>query len=484
MGLTGGCWAAVGLLLAAALPLRAQNIRYDSQKTVVVPDYSTIRIGQFYSTIAVHAAVSYRYTRSSGEGSDYLIDGERGRIREDGSDFPLVVALDFRNYVPLSKHSDVDISVRVAYRYFPMETQENEWTVTVPDESITANFSTSYQLSRNLQGILYDKIEYLTDYVDTRGFEDDAGGQQYSRLQNRVGTTLTWLLTPVSDLIFDLYRRDVIVTDNQEEFGNQERVEYHEGVTYQRRFFETIRAGVRAGATQRDFSDKDRADTTQYDYDIFVGGSEGGGIPITEATTLSLSIGTSVGKADSTDTTESEERTTINGSATLRTQLTKDLAHQLGYSRGLRSGFDTAFEEYDQWSYSIDYNRVGAGIRVFSNYETVDTTTDVDSNPYDVWNSGVAVVYPLFSFLTLDSSYTYRVVYNNRPEDGPVDDTTPAETQEDYYARVVRIGTALKIMKEVTFRTYVERYERLSDLNTLEFTRDTFDATLAYSHQF
>ncbi|MDA0578760.1 MAG: hypothetical protein O3B24_11765 [Verrucomicrobia bacterium] len=476
-------------LFGAMVPLYGQNLTYDTGKQVVPPDYATIRIGRLYSTITFHSAVSYRYTTSSGAGTDYIIDGQRGTIIEDGSDIPMVLAFDFRNYMPISAHSDMDFSVRVAYRYYPLGTQEDEWTVSVPDERISANFSTTYRITPRLNGVIFDRIQYVTDFVDFRGNEDDAAGRPYERVDNVVGTTLTWLLSEVSNLAGTLSRRDVIVTDNEEEFGDQERVEYVEGLTYTRTIFGRITAGARVGATQREYSDKTRPDTSQQDYDVFIGNSEGGGIPLTEATTLTLSLGTSAGQSDATDTEESSQSTTVTGSATLRTQLTKHLSHEIRYAHGLRSGFDTDFEESDSWGYAVNYTKEGAYVRVYSTYETVDSS-DSDTVPYDQWVTGIAMNYPLLSYLTLETSYDYRVIYNGNAssdavvaEDGTVT-TPPAESQEDYFTRTARIGTALAIYKDVIFRTYVQRYERLSDLNELEFTRDTFEATLAYSHQF
>jgi hypothetical protein len=166
--------------------------------------------------------------------------------------------------------------------------------------------------------------------------------------------------------------------------------------------------------------------------------------------------------------------------ATLRTELTRYLAHQLTYTRGLRSGYNSSFEEYDRWRYSVDYNRPGVGFRVFSEYNTV-IPTDPNESTYEEWNSGVAIDVPITSYLTLDSSYTYSQRMNDNQSTDPNAD---AEERDDYFTRVARVGSSVSIMKNVKWVTYVQRYERLSDLNELEFTRDTFETRLDYTHRF
>lgn len=482
LGFRGACVA--GLLLGAGLVAQAQNLSYDTEREMGVPEYATLRVGPLYSTFTFYTAASYRYTRSSGAGTDYIYSGNRGRIREDGSDFPILVAVDARNYVPISRHSAMDISVRVAYRYFPLETQDNEWSISTPDERVTANFSTTYRLSPVLNGVIYDRMEYVTDYVDLRGRQDDYGGQQYTYFQNEVGNTLRWGLSPTSGLTLDLSRVDLFVLDNEDQFGNQERYEYRESLGYERRFLEKIIAGARVRYTQRFYKDPTRADTTQQDYDIYVGGDNGGGIPLTEATTLSLRLGTSVGSADSTAAEEASNQTVLTGGATLRTQLSKELSHAISYDRGLRSGFNTAFEEYSIWRYQVDWDRVGNHISFFSYYDTVSPSAN-DLNTYNAWITGVAINYPLLTWLTLDTSYQYVRTDNSGSANlDPNSEAANPELVDDYYARVARIGTTLSLLRDIKFITYVERYERLSDVSTLEFTRDTFEATLAYSHQF
>lgn len=491
--------------MGGALSAWAQGISFDNRREVVIPDYTTLRIGPFYSTAILRASAGYRYTTSSGAGSDYIYGGRRGRILEDGSEIPVTVMMDFLNYWAISRHTSLDVSVRVAYRYYPLDTQEDDFSVTIPDEVATANLAWDYYFTRYLRGTVYDYMRYEADYVDTRGFQDDVGGRRFESFRNRVGTTLLWLLSTDSNLGLTLERMDLWVLDNEEEFGDQERTEYREALFYERQLLERIVVGGRVDYVQRDYKVETRSDTTQTDYSLFARGNEqvGGGIPLTDHTTLSLRVGASTGatrgsrgsrnETDEEGATVDVDRrdadddvTVLTTSAELATQMTRYLSHAILYEHGLRGGFNSDFEEYDRWRYNVSYNRPGVNVRVFSEYNTVEPTGN-DESAYDEWNSGIEIRYPLLSFLDLTGSYVYTRRTN---ETQSPDEDDPAETRDDYYTRRVRLGTSVNIVTSLDTRqairwiTYVERYERLSDLNELEFTRDTFETTLQYTHRF
>lgn len=488
----GGRWGlGVALCLAlVALPQagRGQGISFDNRRETAIPENATLRVGPFYSTATFTASAGYRYTRSKGAGTDYYVEGKRGEIRKDGSEIPVRLAMDFFNYVPLSRHSSIDATVRVVYRHYPLNTQEDDFNVFIPDESATGNLAWDYYITRYLRGTVYERMKYAADYLDTRGQTDAIGGRRYEYFENRIGNTLLWLLSENSNLGLTLERMDLWVLSNEEEFGRQERTEYRENLFYERELIERVVVGGSFGMTQRDYKDKTRSDTTQTDFSVFARGNEGKGFAITDHTTLGLSAGMSTGKSDSRLSTngtevvrdEEEDVTTFTMGAALRTQLTRYLAHELSYTRGLRGGFNSSFEEYDRWRYSVDYNRPGVGFRVFSEYNTV-IPTDPNESSYEEWNSGVAINVPITTYLTLDSSYTYSQRMNDQQSTDP---DAAAEERDDYYTRVARIGSSVGIMKSVKWVTYVQRYERLSDLNELEFTRDTFETRLEYTHRF
>lgn len=499
-------WAAAAVLLVVAdRSAPAQGLRYDSRRDVAIPEYATLRIGPFYSTAILGLSGSYRYTRGDGAGTDYYFDNRRGRIREDGSEFPMVASLDLRNYLLLTRNADVDASVRIAYRYFPMGTQEDDFYVTMLGEGVQANISANFRLTRYIVGTIYDRLDWATDYVDARGELDDTGGRHFETLQNRVGLELDWLMAKDRNLGLTLERLDYLVLDVDEdeinpadadELENQERVEYRESLFYEQRILEGIVVGGSVTFIQRDYEAPERADNSQINFNLFGRAREGAGIPLTEASTLTASVGGAVGRSGSRSEIEGSETVVdpitgvrrrrgedddvfvFTSDVALRTQLTRDLSHRLNYRRGLRGGFNSAFEEYDTYGYTIDWAREGFNIDLFTRYDTVEPTSD-NVSAYDTWTSGIAINYPLFPFLVLDTSWTYELRDNNptSAEGAPLDE------REDYDTRRARIGTSFAIMRDVDFRVFVERVERTSDARDLNFTRDTFQATVSWRKQ-
>jgi hypothetical protein len=497
----------IGRALAAALVFftctdgQGQGITYDNQREIAKPDYATIRIGSFYSSLVLSTAISYRYTSSSGSGTAFVFDNEIGDIRKDGTDFPLLIALDSRNYMIITRNMDLDASLRASYRHYPLDTQEDSFSLTLPLEGMRGNFTTGYRVTRFINGNIYDRFLWLTDFVDTRGEEDRTGGRRFERIDNVVGSDLIWLMGPDRNVGLGVDRRDVIVLENEEEFGNQERVEYQERVYYEQRILESIIVGARAVFTQRDYDITNRLDTTQQDYSLFIRGSEEGiaGVRISDASTLTASVGASVGATSSDsssnrrgpiavpDITNADGSTTrqrsFNDSETtaltalieLYTQLYKDLAHALTYETGLRGGFDTEFEEYDRYEYQLFLEREGVGFEIYSYLESVEPTS-TSQNAYDSWVTGIRIDYPIFGFLTLDGNLEHAARNNKNTVDG-----ARLENSEDYVTRSARIGTTVGIMQEVNFNVYFERLERLSDNDDLEFDRNTVQATLSWS---
>ncbi|MDA1045293.1 MAG: hypothetical protein O3C57_08735, partial [Verrucomicrobia bacterium] len=181
-------------LISAITHLSAQELSYDNRRDVAIPDHSTLRIGSFYSSIRLTESAGYRYTTSSGAGSDFLINNRRGVTRRDGSDFPIISTLDFRNYLMVTRHMDLDVSFRISYRYFPLRTQEDDFNVSLPGEGLGANISTQFQVTDYLIGSVYERFQWVTDYVDDRGVSDNTGGRRYERIQNDVGVDFDWLM--------------------------------------------------------------------------------------------------------------------------------------------------------------------------------------------------------------------------------------------------------------------------------------------------
>jgi hypothetical protein len=493
--------------LAGAVSIQsvsAQSLSYDTRRDIAIPDHSTLRIGPFYSAVRLTTTAGYRYTTGSGQGSDFLIDNQRGRIRSDGSDFPVITSLDFRNYVPITRHSDLDFSVRVSYRYFPLDTQDNEFNVSVPDEGVSANISSEFQISPYLRGTLFDRFKWVTDYVDDSGVRDDIGGRRYERVENNIGLRFDWLMAKDKNIGLTLSRFDLIALE--EEFERQDRVTYLEEIRYEDRIIDGVVAGAGIRFQQTDFEEPERADTDQSDVFFFLNatGSENGlgRLPITDATTIELGAGLSAGSearsgsasaadADSFVTAVDDDRnnanrnrdtTVLNANAKIRTDMSKHLAHELLYRRGLRSGFNSSFETFDRFQYSIDYNRVGVGIRLFTDYDVVEPTDEI--NGYDTWIAGVAVDYPLMDFVDLDFSYRYNIRSDRTEVLDSDGDTAIEESRRDFFDNIFRIGTSVALYRDVEIITYYERYERDSAGGDRDSLRNTFQILATYSQDF
>lgn len=491
--------SAVLVLTLSASQLRAQALRFSNRREVARPDYATLRIGPFYSTAAFSQSLGYRWTRSHGSGTDFLIANRRGVIREEGSEFPMISTLTFRNYLLITRNTDLDASIRMSYEYYPLDTQDDQFNVDMVEEGVYGTLSMEYRLTPVVKGTLYDNFTYRTDYVDTRGLTDRFGGQQFEYMRNRFGSNLDWLMAKNKSLGLDLSRMDMVPRDD--EFEDQERVSYNESLTYEHLIIPRLVLGARAGVTQTDYEVDTRPKTRNYNYSIFgrynygQGEQEGVRLRLTEFSTLAAGIGYSIGAGAGRaitgtggDITETQRVTaaendveTATGFIRLSTQLREDLSHRLGYSRRVRTGYKAAFETLDSYDYRLRWDGDATKASLYSKLNVVEPSS-VGVREYDDWTSGVTVDYPLVRYITLHmlSAYTVR---RNR---GTVLDEADVPTEElfDHTTWRSRIGTSFRLTRSVTFNTYVQRVKRESDSDDLAFVRNIFEATLKYSHQF
>jgi len=473
-----GCWR--GFVLLALLCMtpanaQAQGLRFGNHRVVAPPDYATLRIGPFYSAVDFSQSAGYRYTHSSGSGTDFLYSNRRGVTLEDGSELPLITRIDLRNYLIITRNVDLDMSIGVSYEHYPLETQEDETTVHMVDEGVYGSLSMGIMLNPFLKGTAYDKVVYRTDYIDTRGIEDPYGGRQYEYFQNELGVDMDWLPAMNQNLGFSASRFDMI--PNEDEYADQESVAYREGLVYEYSLYSGLVVGLRADHTQTDYAADTRKDTRKEDYSAFVRFGEEKDIPLTGASVLSLRAGYSEGYALDPDVTNETDQATVFGEASLKTQLRRDLAHQFSYGRYLRGGFSTAFEQVDTYGYAIDWKGARASARLYS---TVNEVTPSSSavNQYRNWSSGIGASFPLTYYIDLHFSTVYSVRDNQDTATGD------EEWQNDYDTWSSRLGTSFAITRKVDFTTYVQHVERLSDSEDLEYERDTFSAMFTFKHRF
>jgi hypothetical protein len=476
-------WAAAWLAAAAAGAASAQTVRI-AQREVEPPDYATFRMGPFYSTVLWTETAGYRYTRSSGTGTDYLVDNDRGAILKDGSDFPILSSLTFRNYLILTRNIDVDASVRVGYNYYPLDTQEDEFYFDMADEGVYGSLSSKFRISPYLTGALYDNAVYRTDYVDTRGETDTAGGRRYQYFANTVGGGLTWLLSRTRTLSLNARREDW--WPQGDNFEEQERTVHAVSASLEQELQRDLTAGLRAGETWHDYKSPSRRDGRVEDVGAFAKASRGN-------STLQLGAGLSTGYQEAqqqtsgadavSDSDEQSKTTETSAQAELETRLRRDLTHSLGYTRGLRGGFNSTFELHEQYAYRLDWKGERARFGVSSVLSSIEPEGGAAS-AYRTWANTASAARDVARNTTLTLTSTYTTRENDAVTAAEAEDLD-AEDLNDYETWVTRLAARVQLTpRHLSLETYVEHIERFSGSEDLAYTRDTAAAYLTYSRPF
>jgi hypothetical protein len=234
--------ASAGLVLLAA-SASAQHLRFTTgHRDIQIPEYATFRIGPFYSNVKLTESVGYRYTYGMEGRVTEQLGVRRGRIHDDGTEFPVISTLDFRNYLLITRWADADISFRAQYAYYPMNTQDDEFTFNVADEEISADINFEAYPTDYLRVRLGLAPKYVVDYVDLRGVEDDYGGQRYERFESYVELDIDWMLSRTENLGLSIDRTDIWPKDD--EFKSQERTTHHGALLYERQVSPTATWGL------------------------------------------------------------------------------------------------------------------------------------------------------------------------------------------------------------------------------------------------
>jgi hypothetical protein len=489
-----GAWrwtVALVLWALAVWPASGQALRFGNHRRIEIPEYATVRIGPFYSSVAFSQMAGFRYTTATGAGTDFLKESGRGKIRDDGLEVPLISTLDFRNYLLISRSVDLDMSVRVSYEHYPMGTQDDEFSVILAEEGIEGVFSTEFRLSETARGTAYDSMVYRTDYIDSRGLADEYGGFRNRYFRNVLGVNLDWLLAPRQNLGISVSREDFYSMEKY--FEDLNRGAFHESLTYEVAVVPDVGVGARAGWTQTDYYDRKRADTVVADYGAFVRfsrGDEGGArVRLTERSTLTLGVGYSVGYGRTTSTQVTPDQQTtgeyddsaaaMTGNAKLTTQMRKDLSHSFEYRRSLGGGFRSPMQLSDVYEYRLDWKGVFASAYGFSR-AAMGQPVGRNIPDYSDWASGLGGRYPLWRGVDLVGDTTYSTRHNLGKFFGAVD----LEQANNYDTWVFRLGTSFALTRRVDFNTYYQHMERWSGEDALAYERDTFEAVARYFRQF
>lgn len=499
-------WIGV-VMMAAASAAVGQTLRFDEYREQQIPDHANLRIGPFYSDIAFSQSAGYRYTTSSGNGRDYLYKNDYGRIMEDGSEFPLVSQLSFRNYVIISKYMDLDISFSLGYRYFPMGTEEDEFIFDVVGPAISAtmgsfsfsmaedtwlgsfngrqasaymgergrgvaaNVSSDFQLTPFVRGRIYDMPSYRTEYVDERGYTDNTSGREYTAFQNLLGLDMDWLMAKDKNLAYSASRVDTI--PQGEGFDIQRSVVYNQGLAYQQQLNPVAAGGARANYVWRLY-EEGRGDQFQQDYSVFLG------THLSEDTLLQTALGYSMGELTDANQWESNGTSTaVIGLIRLQSQLTANLSHALGYEKSQRGGFDAGFELVDSYSYSLAWKSHDWSMGFLTAYQVVEPRLSRTSD-YSDWLNQFTAARALNDYMTLTLATVYTIRDNGSTRAGDIGEgDLMIENSYDTWAS--NIGLAYVLGRYWTLKAYVEHLERLSDAEDLAFTRDMAGIDLTFS---
>lgn len=473
---------AVTVLLAGVGDAAAQTLRFHLHRDAVIPAYSYVRIGPFYSDVRFAQSAAARYTSSRGAGTDFLRAQRRGRIRRDGFECPLITTLDFRNYLLLTRNADVDMSVRLSYKHYPLGTQRDSFLVVLPEEGIDGSFSTSFRLTPYLRGTLYDRMVYRTDYIDTRGLTDELGGRRYEFFRNTAGIDTDWLPAPGKNVSLSVTRTDEL--PQTREFRNRRRATHRETLAYTQMLRPYLAGGVRAAFTQTDYAVRERTDYHEQLYSAFAD------LALLRNATVDGWAGYSIIHTfPGSDAGDEDGSEGMQWGVNLNTGegfwlLVPQLTHEIGFSRSVAEGFDTAYETVDRYRYRLGWNGIALRAGFSAELAVVDPS---GRNVPGYENTGYLLdaSYPLTSFARLTGNAGYNLRRNERRRHADTDVTAPPpERVGDYETLFWRLGTAFDVTRRILFEAHYQHNERLSEREELRAARDVAQAKLTFSHRF
>jgi hypothetical protein len=487
---------------------RAEPMRFETYLQGHDPDKANIRMGALLSDWAFSQSAGYRYTRSSGAGSDYLYENRYGRLRKDGSDFPLVSQLSTRNYLMFSEAVDLSVSLNLRYSYFPNGTEDNEFEI-MPGlfaqsgafrfemsedgwmgsysgrrtsafagdrgAGMAANIGTDFELTPFLRGRVYDSPSYGVYYVDERGIADYTSGQKYPVFQNILGLDLDWLMAKDKSLGYSASRTDVIPIDEQG-YDMNEGVVYRQTLDYQQQLNPVTLGGLRADWFWRDYK-KDRGSQFQQDYISYLGAD------LTENTTARASLGYSLATLDSAGLYETNgSSSAVIGSLGLETRLTETLSHFGRYERSQRAGFQAGFELVDGLIYGIRWVKDLTTLTLSTAYEHVEPA-QARITPYTDWLTQGSLSQQLTRRMRLTVSSAYTIRNNGSSDEDYLGEGNPY-IDGDYDTWANSLVLSCLLTDHLTAYAYLDRVARSGDADALDATRDTVGVTLAYYNDF
>lgn len=472
------------ILFLLILPLAsdAQNLRFGNHREIEIPEYALVRIGPFYSDLSLSQSVGYRYVESSGTGVEYLFRNRKGEIKEDGSDIPLILEIESRNYLLISENTDLDLSFKAGFEYYPFDTQENEAYIDMIDEGAKGNFTMEFSPSALTKVLLFDKMNYMSDYVDPRGRLDRYGGSQYEYFRNEAGAEMDWLIDKEINLALTLAREDNFPFDT--EFDSQDYFRWKEGLAYEQMLSPFVLGGLDASFWQADYSSTGRTDTAMQTYKAYAD------IKVTEFSVITASAGYSLGSVDDTTTIDSVSETSsdsdlgsVIGAFSLKTDMSEELSHTIGYQREMTGGFSTAFEIEDGMFYELNWDNKRTRWAIYTRYDSVDPRSDTYSN-YTDWKSGFKWSFKMSDYASIGYDLIYSIRDNDELPGVSSEEDLDESLTQDYSTLDNNLNLTIKVTKQIDFVTYVEHEDRSSDSPDLDYGRFTGGALFTYKHKF
>jgi len=449
-------------------------LRYSQHREVQPPEYAALRIGPLYSDLGISQSVGYRYVRLSGSGVDFLTGNDRGRFLKDGSDFPMVTTLDLNNYLIISRHMDLEANVRISYEHYPMGTQEDYFEVDLTDEGVYGTFSSEFELSRDVRVLIYDDILYRTDYVDSRGFSDEYGGQEYEFLENAVGLDWDWSPSALDSVGLSLSRSDLVVFDDN--FESQEGVFYTEVLSYQRQLAPFAVAGLLGRGNQSLYSDDTRPDVFLYGVSAFAAAQ------LVPTVVANGALGYQISSYRGGDSDESSSGS-LSATLGVAHEFSERHSQTLEYTRSQSEAFLGGIDIRDAVDYRLMWREglfPGDLSASFSSFKPQDGTR----NGYDNWMIGLSVSRELSRHVDFDFTTRYTIRSNDGVTETAQADADSPDLFADYQTFTIGCGLGARLTRKTRFRAYAEHADRTSDNEDLAYTRDVIGASLTWTHKF
>lgn len=464
-------------MLVAAQPAAGQQLRFIiGHRELQVPDYADLRIGPFYSSISFSQSVGYRYSYGNTNNVD-VIDGEwRGVIQDNGAELPLVSTLTIRNYLPVSRIADLDMSLWLSYSHYPLKTQEDQFIFNMADgEEISASIGYEFQPTSYLRMFIYDTPRFSSDYVDIRGLTDDYGGKQYAKFQNTFGIDTDLLIQKDMNLAMSLSRSDVIPADD--EFKDQGSSGYNGALAWEYQMHPRLVTGLSANYGIASYPDADREDSRSLALSVF------GNAAVSENTMASVNVGYSRALMSATNQAEAGiDSGIVAGSVSVRSELSKSLSHEVSYNRNQGRSFQEGLDIGQSFNYSLNWT--GDDMTMgFSASMSGTESRGSSSGGYSDWAAQFTTSIPLSSVLVGRFSSTYSVRHNGSLAVAEGEEVSP-ELVSDYRTWVNRFDTGYSFTKSISMTTYVEYVDRQSDEPTLEYGRLVAGAQCVYTYRF